>query len=59
MVIVACAMKWNGGYVWACKIMMVMCSPYYCPGFGSLGLMTSVLMTPDGKTVGPKRLMVQ
>src|SRR5450432_329881 len=49
---VAAAMKWSGGYVWACK-------NYYgdvqsdtvAQGFGSLGLMTSVLMTPDGKTV--------
>src|SRR5215213_9096719 len=49
---VAAAMKWEGGYVWACK-------NYdgdvqydtVAQGFGSLGLMTSVLMTPDGKTV--------
>ena len=49
---VASAMKWEGGYVWACKN----CdgdvqSDTVAQGFGSLGLMTSVLMTPDGKTV--------
>src|ERR1700688_3682108 len=49
---VAASLKWSGGYLWACK--------HYCgdvqsdtaaQGFGSLGLMTSVLLTPDGKTV--------
>ena len=49
---VACAMKWNGGYVWACKNYDgVVESDTVAQGFGSLGLMTSVLMTPDGKTV--------
>ncbi len=50
---VAIALKWPGGFVWACK-------NYYgdvqsdtvAQGFGSLGLMTSVLMTEDGKTIG-------
>ncbi len=49
---VACALKWNGGYVWACKnydgdvqVDIV------AQGFGRLGLMTSVLLSPDGKTV--------
>ena len=49
---VAAALKWSGGYVWACKnydgdVM----SDAVAQGYGSLGLMTSVLMTPDGKTV--------
>ncbi len=49
---VACAMKWNGGYVWACKNYDGdVQSDSVAQGFGSLGLMTSVLMTPDGKTV--------
>jgi isocitrate dehydrogenase len=49
---VACAMKWNGGYVWACKNYDGdVQSDTVAQGFGSLGLMTSVLMTPDGKTV--------
>jgi isocitrate dehydrogenase len=49
---VACAMKWNGGYVWACKNYDGdVQSDTIAQGFGSLGLMTSVLMTPDGKTV--------
>ncbi len=49
---VACAMKWNGGYVWACKNYDGdVQSDLVAQGFGSLGLMTSVLMTPDGKTV--------
>ena len=49
---VACAMKWSGGYVWACKNYDgdVQCDTI-AQGYGSLGLMTSVLMTPDGKTV--------
>ena len=48
---VACAMKWSGGYVWACKNYDgdVQCDTV-AQGYGSLGLMTSVLMTPDGKT---------
>ncbi|TFG87806.1 MAG: NADP-dependent isocitrate dehydrogenase [Hyphomicrobiales bacterium] len=49
---VACAMKWNGGYVWACKNYDGdVQSDTVAQGFGSLGLMTAVLMTPDGKTV--------
>lgn len=49
---VACAMKWDGGYVWACKNYDGdVQSDIVAQGFGSLGLMTSVLMTPDGKTV--------
>jgi isocitrate dehydrogenase len=49
---VAAAMKWEGGYVWACKNYDGdVQSDTVAQGFGSLGLMTSVLMTPDGKTV--------
>ena len=49
---VACAMKWNGNYIWACKNYDGdVQSDTVAQGFGSLGLMTSVLMTPDGKTV--------
>ncbi|RBO54491.1 NADP-dependent isocitrate dehydrogenase [Rhodovulum sp. BSW8] len=49
---VACAMKWNGGFVWACKNYDGdVQSDTVAQGFGSLGLMTSVLMTPDGKIV--------
>ena len=49
---VACAMKWNGGYVWACKNYDGdVQSDTVAQGFGSLGLMTSVLMTPDGNIV--------
>jgi isocitrate dehydrogenase len=49
---VACALKWSGGYVWACKNYDGdVQSDTVAQGFGSLGLMTSVLMTPDGKTV--------
>jgi len=49
---VACAMKWSGGYVWACKNYDGdVQSDTVAQGFGSLGLMTSVLLTPDGKTV--------
>ena len=49
---VACALKWEGGYVWACKNYDGdVQSDTVAQGFGSLGLMTSVLMTPDGKTV--------
>jgi isocitrate dehydrogenase len=49
---VASAMKWTGGYVWACKNYDGdVQSDTVAQGFGSLGLMTSVLMTPDGKTV--------
>lgn len=48
---VAAAMKWDGGYVWACKNYDGdVQSDTLAQGFGSLGLMTSVLMTPDGKT---------
>ena len=49
---VACAMKWSGKYVWACKNYDGdVQSDTVAQGFGSLGLMTSVLMTPDGDTV--------
>jgi isocitrate dehydrogenase len=49
---VAAALKWSGGYVWACKNYDGdVQSDIVAQGFGSLGLMTSVLMTPDGKTV--------
>ncbi len=49
---VASALKWNGGYVWACKNYDGdVQSDIVAQGFGSLGLMTSVLMSPDGKTV--------
>jgi isocitrate dehydrogenase len=49
---VAAAMKWEGGYVWACKNYDGdVQSDTVAQGFGSLGLMTSVLMTPDGDTV--------
>ncbi len=49
---VASAMKWSGGYVWACKNYDGdVQSDTVAQGFGSLGLMTSVLMTPDGRTV--------
>src|SRR5436305_1462477 len=49
---VAAAMKWSGGYVWACKNYDGdVQSDVVAQGFGSLGLMTSVLMTPDGKIV--------
>ena len=45
-------MKWTGGYVWACKNYDGdVQSDLVAQGYGSLGLMTSVLMTPDGKTV--------
>ncbi|MDP9137810.1 MAG: NADP-dependent isocitrate dehydrogenase [Pseudomonadota bacterium] len=50
--LVASAMKWTGGYVWACKNYDGdVQSDLVAQGFGSLGLMTSVLMTPDGKIV--------
>ena len=49
---VAAAMKWEGGYVWACKNYDGdVQSDTIAQGFGSLGLMSSVLMTPDGRTV--------
>ncbi len=49
---VASAMKWNGGFVWACKNYDGdVQSDSVAQGFGSLGLMTSVLVTPDGKTM--------
>jgi isocitrate dehydrogenase len=49
---VAAALKWSGGYVWACKNYDGdVQSDTVAQGFGSLGLMTSVLMTPDGQTV--------
>ncbi|MGE0766102.1 MAG: NADP-dependent isocitrate dehydrogenase [Hyphomicrobiaceae bacterium] len=48
---VAAALKWSGGYVWACKNYDGdVQSDTVAQGFGSLGLMTSVLLTPDGKT---------
>ena len=49
---VACAMKWNGGFVWACKNYDGdVQSDNVAQGFGSLGMMASQLMTPDGKIV--------
>ncbi|MBN2752177.1 MAG: NADP-dependent isocitrate dehydrogenase [Rhodospirillaceae bacterium] len=49
---VACCMKWSGGFIWACKNYDGdVQSDSVAQGFGSLGLMTSVLMTPDGKVV--------
>jgi isocitrate dehydrogenase len=49
---VASAMKWSGGYIWACKNYDGdVQSDTVAQGFGSLGLMTSVLLTPDGKTM--------
>src|SRR3954466_9471206 len=52
---VAAALKWSGGYLWACKNYDGdVQSDTVAQGFGSLGLMTSVLTTPDGKTVEPE-----
>ncbi len=49
---VACALKWDGGFVWACKNYDGdVQSDTVAQGFGSLGLMTSVLMTPDGRSI--------
>ena len=49
---VACAMKWNGNYIWACKNYDGdVQSDTVAQGFGSLGLMTSILMSPDGNTI--------
>ena len=49
---VACALKWQGEFIWACKNYDGdVQSDTVAQGFGSLGLMTSILMTPDGKTV--------
>ena len=49
---VASALKWNGNFVWACKNYDGdVQSDVVAQGFGSLGLMTSVLMTPDGRTI--------
>ena len=49
---VACAMKWSGKYIWACKNYDGdVQSDIVAQGYGSLGLMTSVLLTPDGKTM--------
>ncbi len=49
---VASALKWNGGFIWACKNYDGdVQSDIVAQGFGSLGLMTSVLVTPDGKTI--------
>lgn len=53
---VAAAMKWNGGFVWACKNYDGdVQSDTVAQGFGSLGMMSSVLITPDGKTVEAKQ----
>ena len=50
--LVACAVRWSGGFIWACKNYDGdVQSDFVAQGSGSLGLMTSVLMTPDGKTV--------
>ena len=55
---VASALKWEGGYVWSCKNYDGdVQSDIVAQGFGSLGLMTSVLMTPDGKTVEAEATM--
>ena len=52
---VACALKWNGGYVWACKNYDGdVQSDIVAQGFGSLGLMTTVLMSPDGQHGGER-----
>ena len=49
---VACSMKWNGNYIWACKNYDGdVQSDTVAQGFGSLGLMTSILMSPDGKII--------
>src|SRR5690606_37826974 len=49
---VACALKWSGAFIWACKNYDGdVQSDQVAQGFGSLGLMTSVLVTPDGKTL--------
>ena len=49
---VACAMKWSGKYIWACKNYDGdVQSDTVAQGYGSLGLMTSVLLAPDGKTM--------
>ena len=49
---VACVMKWNGNYIWACKNYDGdVQSDAIAQGYGSLGLMTSILLTPDGKTI--------
>ena len=57
---VACALKWSGKFVWACKNYDgdVQCDTV-AQGYGSLGLMTSVLMTPDGKTVEEHQFRMQ
>src|SRR3546814_4366103 len=53
---VASALKWHGEFVWACKNYDGdVQSDQVAQGFGSLGLMTSVLMTPDGKTIEAER----
>ena len=57
---VACAMKWSGKYIWACKNYDGdVQSDTMAQGYGSLGLMTSVLLTPDGKLWKLKLHMVQ
>ena len=52
---VASALKWSGKFVWAYKLRWRRSVDLVAQGFGSLGLMTSILMTPDGKTVGGSR----
>ena len=57
---VACAMKWSGKYIWACKNYDGdVQSDTIAQGYGSLGLMTSVLRTPDGKIMKQKLHMEQ
>ncbi len=57
---VASALKWSGGYVWACKNYDGdVQSDTVAQGFGSLGLMTSVLLTPDGRRSRPRRRMAR
>jgi isocitrate dehydrogenase len=52
---VAAALKWSGGYVWACKNYDGdVQSDTVAQGYGSLGLMTSVLTTPDGRSSRPR-----
>ena len=57
---VACAMKWSGKYIWACKNYDGdVQSDTMAQGYGSLGLMTSTLLTPDGKIMKQKLHMEQ
>ena len=56
---VASSLKWHGGYIWACKNYDGdVQSDSVAQGFGSLGLLTSVLMTPDGQTVEDRKSVV-